>query len=176
MLRTRLLVPATALALFLATSSLPSGEKQGKDKDAKGGDDTTFVMKASASDMAEIALGKLAQKKAGSDEVKSFAKHMVDDHTKSSEELKMIAKRKGFALAKELDGHHKEMMEKLSKMSGADFDKAYMSGQVKAHEEAIKLFRKQAKSGEDGDLRAFANKTLPVIEGHYKQAKQIAGK
>lgn len=140
----------------------------------QSGGDSTFVLKASESDMTEIHLGKLASKQGDSPAVREFAARMVKDHTKSSAELTTVAAKQGFSLAKEISSEHKQACDKLSKMAGAEFDRNYITGQVKAHREAVKLFKNQVKSGQDADLRAFANKTLPVIEEHLKMAQDIA--
>jgi len=136
--------------------------------------DATFVLKASESDLAEIELAKLAMKQSSNTRVREFAARMIKGHTKSSEELAPLAKKHGFALAKEVNSMHKEVCEKLKKTSGADFDREYMSGQVKAHQTAVKLFTQQSKSGQNADLRAFASKTLPTIEEHLKMAQDLA--
>lgn len=154
-------------SLFGVSIHLQSGEIDKKS-------DATFVFKASESDMAEIELAKLAMKQGGNARVREFAAKMVKDHTKSSEELAPIAKKHGFALAKEVSSTHKDVCEKLKKLSGADFDREYMAGQVKAHQTAVKLFTQQSKSGKDADLRAFASKTLPTIQEHYKMAQELA--
>jgi putative membrane protein len=155
------------LSLFGVSIHLHSGEIDKKS-------DATFVLKASESDLAEIELGKLAMKQAGNARVREFAAKMVKDHTKSSEELAPIAKKHGFALAKEVNSTHKDVCAKLKKLSGAQFDREYMAGQVNAHQKAVKLFMQQSKSGNDADLRAFARKTLPIIQEHYKMAQELA--
>jgi putative membrane protein len=158
---------------LVAPLALQSGEKKNGQKD--GDIDTKFVMKASESDIAEIALGKLASQQASNAKVREFAMHMVSDHTKCSEELQTIAKKHNLELAREMSKQHKNTHEKLSKLKGAEFDREYMTGQVKAHQEAVTLFQEQSKSGRNPDLKAFATKSLPTIEKHLKMAQEIAG-
>jgi putative membrane protein len=76
----------------------------------------------------------------------------------------------------QLKGKHREAMDKLAKLSGADFDREYMRNQVKDHEKAVALFERQANSGSDADLKAFATKTLPTLREHHQMARDLAAK
>ena len=133
--------------------------------------DKTFVTKAAVGGMAEVELGKLAQQKAASDQVKQFGSHMVDDHTKANDELKQIAGAKNVALPTSLDAKHQAVMTKLQKLSGASFDRAYMAEMQKDHKEDIALFEKESRSGSDADVKGFATKTLPTLKDHMKMVQ-----
>lgn len=157
---------------------------EGGAKSAEGGaqgsgekiDDAKFVMKASQSDLAEIQMSKLAEQNAQSPAVKEFARKMVEDHTKSSQELMQIVQKSGHTPAKEIGEEHQQMATKLKDMKGQDFDRQYMMGQLKAHKMAIQLFQSAAQNAQDQQIKAFATKTLPVIQHHAQMAQQIAGK
>jgi len=133
--------------------------------------DKAFVEKAAVGGMAEVQMGKMAQQKGSSDQVKQFGARMVDDHSKANDELKQIASAKGIALPTDLDAKHKSKMDKMEKLSGAQFDRAYMDDMVADHKEDVAEFKKQASSGKDSDLKAFAAKTLPTLEDHLKMAQ-----
>jgi putative membrane protein len=133
--------------------------------------DKAFAQKAAIGGMAEVELGKLAQQKASSDQVKQFGARMVDDHSKANDELKQVASAKGLTLPSDLDAKHKSTMAKLQKLSGAQFDRAYMDDMVADHKEDVADFKKQASSGRDSDLKGFAAKTLPTLEDHLKMAQ-----
>ena len=133
--------------------------------------DKDFAQKAAVGGMAEVQFGKLAQQKASNDQVKQFGSHMVEDHSKANDELKQIASAKGIALPTDLDAKHKSKMDKMEKLSGAQFDRAYMDDMVADHKEDVAEFKKQASSGKDSDLKAFAAKTLPTLEDHLKMAQ-----
>ena len=60
--------------------------------------------------------------------------------------------------------------------TGAAFDRGFIDAQVKAHQEAIALFEQQAKSGSDAEIKAFAQKQLPGLRNHLKQAQDLQGK
>jgi putative membrane protein len=171
MTSTRWFAVLIAFALVVSPYAVLSGEK--KKEGDKGIDDAKFVMKASESDMTEIAMGKLASQQAVSPSVRKFAMKMVEDHTKSSKDLMEIVKKNGMKTANHMSKKHQEMLDKLTSTKGADFDRLYMKGQLKAHEEAVKLFMHESNHGHDADVKAFAGKVLPVIQGHLKMAKEI---
>jgi len=135
--------------------------------------DEHFVFKASEDGMAEVDHGNLAAQRAQGREVKEFGQRMVTDHGKANSELLAIANRKQLKVAPDMGAKHRAMHQKLSGMSGEEFDRHYMKHMVEGHEEAVKLFQTQAKHGKDADLKQFAEKTLPVIQEHLKMAKSI---
>ena len=158
------------------TSASPSTTMSGSS--AKAGSvssaDRQFIQKAAMGGMAEVELGKLAQEKASSDEVKKFGEHMVEDHGKANEELKSIASTEGVQVSTELDKKHKATMQKLEKLSGAEFDREYMKQMVTDHKKTVADFKKQADSGKDAELKAFAAKTLPTLQEHLKMAQSLS--
>jgi putative membrane protein len=138
--------------------------------------DQTFVKKAAQGGMAEVELGKLATQKASSEDVKKFGQRMVDDHTKANDQLKQIAGNKGVTLPTDLNSKDQAMKERLSKLDGEKFDQAYMKNMVRDHTKDVSEFRKESTSGKDSDLKNFASQTLPTLEDHLKEAKNIAPK
>ena len=138
--------------------------------------DKEFVMKAAQGGMAEVMLGQTASSKGTSPDVKNFGNRMVSDHGKANDELKQLAQNKGMALPADVDDESKKMSEKLSKLSGKDFDKEYMNGMVDDHEKDVKEFEKASKDAKDPDLKAWASKTLPTLQDHLKMAKETKAK
>jgi putative membrane protein len=136
--------------------------------------DRDFMMKAAQSDVAEIQGGQVAKEKASSDAVKKFADKMVTDHTKTSGQMKTMAESRSVALPTTPSAKDERDMKKMSGMSGADFDRAYMDSQVRAHRDAVSLFRKESKSGKDAELKSFAANTLPALEEHLKMATDLS--
>jgi putative membrane protein len=137
--------------------------------------DRKFVEDAAGGGMAEVALGKLAEQKASNAQVRQFGSRMVTDHGKANDELKGLASAKGVQLPAAMPKKHQEEADKLGKLSGADFDKAYMKHMVDDHKTDVSKFEKQAKSGSDADLKAWAGKTLPTLQDHLQQAQTVAG-
>jgi len=170
-----LLGGATAVSAQGAMSAPASPGAQtarSADQAAPSAADKAFMQKAAVGGMAEVELGKLAQQKAASDQVKQFGSHMVDDHSKANEELKQIAGAKGVALPTALDAKHQKAMEKMQQLSGASFDRAYLAEMQKDHDADIALFQKQSRSGKDADVKAFAAKTLPTLRDHKKMLQE----
>jgi putative membrane protein len=138
--------------------------------------DTAFAQEAAIGGMAEVELGNLAKEKAASTDVKQFGERMVTDHSKANDELKQWAQQKNVTLPAELDAKHKALRDRLAKLSGAAFDKAYMREMVSDHQHDVAAFKKESTSGKDADLKAWAGKTLPTLQEHMKMAHDTASK
>lgn len=138
--------------------------------------DTTFAMKAAQGGMAEVKLGQLAADKAANPDVKAFGQQMVDDHTKANDDLKATAEKEGMTVPTDLDAKHQAMYDKLNKLSGPAFDHAYVNDMIKDHEQDVKEFQKEANNGKDPQMKEFASRTLPVIQGHLDKIKSIQPK
>jgi len=137
--------------------------------------DNKFVREAAAGGAAEVELGKIAEEKASNEKVKEFGRRMVTDHSKAGDELKALATKKGVTVPTGPDAKSKAMAGKLSAMSGAAFDRAYMKDMVSDHEKDVAEFRKEANNGSDPDLKQWAATTLPTLEEHLKMAKEAYG-
>jgi len=138
--------------------------------------DEAFAKEAAIGGMAEVELGNLAKEKAASSDVKQFGERMVTDHSKANDELKQWAQQKNVTLPAELDAKHKALRDKLAKLSGDAFDKAYMREMVTDHQHDVAAFRRESTSGKDPDLKAWAGKTLPTLQDHMKLAQATATK
>jgi len=155
------IIAGSAAGLFSATALSPS--------------DQIFAKKAAQGGMAEVQLGQLAVTKASSQKVKDFGQKMVDDHSKANDQLKSIAGQNNVTLPTSLSPKDKQLVNRLSGLSGADFDKAYMSAMVKDHQMDISQFEAEASSGRNTDLKSFASNTLPTLKEHLSLAKDAAG-
>jgi len=133
--------------------------------------DHAFVMEAAMGGMAEVELGQLAKDKAQSDQVKQFGERMVTDHGKANDELKTLAQRKNIALPTDMGAKHKATRDRLAKLSGAAFDKAYMQEMLTDHKKDVSDFQKESRTGKDPDVKAWAAKTLPTLEEHLQLAQ-----
>jgi putative membrane protein len=133
----------------------------------------SFAMKAADGGMAEVELGRLASQKASNDRVKQFGQKMVDDHSKANNDLKQAATQEGIELPADISAKHKSTMQKLSGLSGAAFDKAYMDAMVKDHVEDVKEFEKASKAPGDSPVKKFAASTLPTLKEHLQMAREI---
>jgi putative membrane protein len=164
--------------LFAATAHAQSvGEKTGVNSVLGTSPSTQdFVTQAAMGDMLEIETGKLAEQKATDAKIKPFAKQLVTDHQKTTEELKTLVSsgKVKVNLPTALDSSHQSKLDKLKGMSGADFDKAFDDLQRSAHKDATSLFERYAKGGENADLKAFAANHLPTLQHHLKMAEDLS--
>jgi putative membrane protein len=133
-----------------------------------------FVKEVAISDMFEIATNKLAQDKGNAAE-KSFATMMVTDHTKTSTELKglVISGKVKAEIPAGLDSAHQTKLDKLKSQSGKDFSASFNSYQLDAHKDAVNLFERYAKGGDNADLKDWAGKTLPALKHHLEMAQNL---
>lgn len=172
-----------ALARDTATGAHENGTAaaaKSKSTDNAAGETTsaaekTLMKNIAADGMLEVRLGQLAEKRAKDASVKNFAKQMVEDHSKANEELKQAASKKGVELPQDLPAAKKQKETMLEKTAEAAFDRNYMSTMVKGHAQAIAAVKKATTTGTT-DFKAWATKTLPVIEHHSEEAKQILSK
>jgi putative membrane protein len=172
----KLLLAATALSFVsLAAGAQSIPEKTGMNS-AMGIAPKTqdFVTEAAQSDMLEIESSKLVDMKSDAKD-KSFADQMIKDHTQTSTELKgLVGGKVQAALPTSMDKAHQDKLDKLKKVDGKDFVKAYEDMQVSAHKDAVSLFERYAKSGENADLKDWAGKTLPHLQTHLKMAQDLS--
>jgi putative membrane protein len=136
--------------------------------------DLKFYRDAAEGGMAEVAMGNLAQQKAQSPSVKDFGAQMVRDHSAANQKLKALAQSKNITLPANPSVSEMETKSKLQVLSGQTFDRSYIKGMIKDHEEDIAEFKKEATSGQDPQARAFASATLPTLEAHLKKIQAIA--
>ncbi len=172
----KLLLP-TAIALFLLAPvhAQSVGEKTGVNS-ALGISPTTqdFVTEAANSDMMEIAAAKLAQDKGNADE-KKFAAQMITDHTKTTNDIKSMVE-SGDVKAEipaTLDSSHQSKLDKLRDAKADNFASDYDSMQVSAHKDAVSLFERYSKSGDNAKLKDWAGKTLPTLQHHLEMAQSL---
>jgi putative membrane protein len=179
-------------------SSATAGQATG----TQTGDVNQFVQQAAIGGMAEVQLGQLTEKRAASAKVKQFARMMVRDHTKSNNELKQAAAAQNVTLPTQLDDKHREVMQRLQQLNGAEFDREYMRVMVDGHMEMRDLLDDRAErpggasagnrstgaAGTSGTTRSgttatagsanrvdqWASKTLPAVEHHLMEAQELS--
>ena len=134
-----------------------------------------FVGDLARGNMAEISLSQMALERSQNESVKQFAQMMVTDHTAAGTELQTLATSKNITLPTAMDQKHQSAMTKLGGESGSAFDRDYMKQMVNDHEKTLSLLQKQADKGTDADLKAFAAKMVPIVQGHLTAARNLSG-
>lgn len=160
-----------ALAHQDSPSRMDRGTTTAKSRPSMG--DAHFAKEAAQGGMAEVKLGQLAQDKGSNDAVKSFGKRMVDDHSKAGEKLKEVASGENITLPTDISAKDQAIYDRLSKLSGSAFDRAYARDMVTDHETDVAAFQKEAHGGKNDSLKSFASETLPTLQDHLKQAKEM---
>jgi putative membrane protein len=135
--------------------------------------DEAFVRVAAHGGLAEVKLGQLAMGQGSNEAVKAFGTRMVAEHTKAGDELKEAAKEERIALPTDLSAKDQATYDRLSKLSGADFDQAYAQDMVKDHQQDLRDFQREANHGNNDVIRGFASETVPMIQQHLDQAKEV---
>jgi putative membrane protein len=138
--------------------------------------DKKFVMEAAVGGMEEVQLGQLAAQKATDPDVKNFGQKMVDDHSKANDQLKQVASQKGITVPSALPASKQKDVDQLSKLSGAAFDKKYVSMMVQDHKKDVAEFKKESTKAKDSDVKGFASNTLPTLQDHLKMIQDISAK
>ncbi|HEX8071690.1 MAG TPA: DUF4142 domain-containing protein [Pyrinomonadaceae bacterium] len=141
-----------------------------------GSDSNHFAQEAAHGGLAEVKLGTLAAERAANPAVRQFGQQMIVDHSKANAELQQLAARKGLQLPNAPKAEQQAEYDKLAKLSGADFDREYVNFMTDDHQEDVEAFQAQAQAGGDADIKAFAAKTLPVIQHHLQMIKEIKTK
>jgi putative membrane protein len=163
-------------AMLTLAQNQPSMSKTSKSSPGFSMADQKFLKQAADGGKAELEVGQLAVGKASSAEVKKFGERMVDDHGKPNEQLRSIAGQKGVTLPSQPSAKHRATKERLSKLSGEQFDSAYMAEMLKDHQKDVSEFRRESQTAKDRDVKNFAAKTLRTLQDHLKQAQSLAPK
>lgn len=161
------ILTATAVAFIPATGV------QSVKEDTKSSAQS-FIERAAEGQQVEIALGQLAAERAGDEQVKQFGAQMVEDHQKANQEIEQLASKEGVQLPMHLTGKHKNKKEKISQLSGKEFDRAYMTYMLRDHSKDVKEFERGAQALRNSQVQQWAEGTLPVLKQHLQKARQIA--
>jgi putative membrane protein len=160
-------IGALALTALLATASVSGAQSTVPEPDRH------FATEAAAGGMAEVELGRLATQKATAPAVKQFAERLVADHTAANATLTALAKQKGLTLPSEPGAEHRALQARLEQAPSGTFDQMYMTEMIRDHEKDVAAFEREAQSGQDPELRAWAAQTVPTLREHLRMAQNI---
>jgi putative membrane protein len=160
-------------AIFVITClSLFAGVTMAADEPST--QDKQFLKHAASGDMLEIRLGQYASQNAGSDEVKKFGEHRVGDHTKAKEQMLSLTTQQPLEIPKALSDEDQQTLDRLERLKGAEFDKAYIATMIEDHQNDIGQFEKEVSEGSDTIVKAFAERTLPLLKHHLEMAQELS--
>ena len=155
-----------------ATSSSSSSQHTSKPA-ARIMTDAEFARSAAEANLAEVKLGNLAEQQGTTQTIKDFGKRMVTDHSSAEDSLKTAAASSKIDLPTTLDAKDQAVYDRLAKLSGEAFDRAYARDMVRDHRGDLIEFRHEANDGKDAAIKTFASQTLPTLETHLKLAHQM---
>ncbi|MDZ7964520.1 MAG: DUF4142 domain-containing protein [Nostoc sp. DedSLP03] len=149
------------------TSPTPSGQNNLSSADRQ------FITEAAQGGLAEVQLGQLASQRGTSDAVKQYGQRMVQDHTLANNQLKQLATQKGVTLPTTIGTKNQQVKQRLSKLSGTNFDRQYLNQMLQDHEKDVSLFQTEAEQGQDADVKTFAGQTLPILQDHLQEVRSL---
>ncbi|MBI5263537.1 MAG: DUF4142 domain-containing protein [Bradyrhizobium sp.] len=165
---------AIALPAYAQTTAPPAAKSESGSQVQASAAAKRFVEQAAIGDMYEIQSSRLVLDKVQVREFQDFARTIIDDHTKSSDQLKSMTQSvNGLQPPTQLDDKHRKMIDQLQSASGADLARQYKTQQVQAHQDAVKLFQDFANQGDDARLKQFAEQTLPKLKEHLRMAQGL---
>jgi len=160
-----------ALVIVIGWSSLPFAQEKAEKKTVP---DSKFMTYAARDGLFHVEAGKLAAEKGSTEGVKKFGQHAVEHHSQINEELMKLASSKGVILPKQMSKGQREGLDKVAKLSGPAFDKAYIEMETKDHTKDLSTFQKEAKEGKDPDVKAWAAKTVAAIQEHLDMMRNLS--
>jgi putative membrane protein len=169
------MIRAVTVWILTATAAafIPATGVQSVKEDTKSSAQS-FIEKAAEGQQVEIILGQLAAERAGDEQVKQFGAQMAEDHQKANQEIEQLASKEGVQLPMHLTGKHKNKKEKISQLSGKEFDRAYMTYMLRDHAKDVQEFERGAHALKNPQIQQWAEGTLPVLKQHLQKARQIA--
>ena len=150
-----------------------SVSQSGQSSSYLGDQEQTFLKEAAQGGLAEVQMGRLGAQKGQSQEVRQLGQKLVQDHSKANQELKLLAAQKNITLPTDIPTEHQSMLSHLKSLEGAEFDQAFKKHAVEDHQKDIQKFQTASQTAADQDVKAFAQKTLPVLQQHLKMAQDI---
>lgn len=136
--------------------------------------DTSFVQEMATGGTMEVELGQLAQSKGMSAAVKDFGQMMVRDHGQANMELMTVASQLNVSTTPDTS-KIQDAREQLSSKSGAEFDRAYIDMMVDDHQHDAGMLQDKVNGSGNAQVKAWASKTLPVVQQHLARAQEIQG-
>jgi putative membrane protein len=141
---------------------------------AATGNDQTFVDFAGQTDMLEAHLGQMAQDKAAKQDIKDYGQMLTTDHTNDYNQLTAAATKAGATVPKGIDAAGNKMIAPFEKAKGATFDRRFLHDMIAGHEKAIAKYKAEIEHGQSTDLKTYAQQTLPTLEKHLRDARDLA--
>jgi putative membrane protein len=135
--------------------------------------DAAFMTTAARGGLAEVEMGRLAQRNGRSAAVKRFGQQMVSHHGQSNQEMMALAQQKQVTPPASMGAEHQRIYDDLAKLRGSAFDRAYAQAMVRDHQEDPRAYQAEAQNGTDPDVKAFAARHVPILQEHLRMAQRL---
>ena len=135
--------------------------------------DAAFMTTAARGGLAEVEMGRLAERNGHSEAVKRFGRTMVSHHGRSNQEMMALAQQKQITPPSTMGAEHQRIHDDLAKLRGGAFDRAYAQAMVRDHEEDLREYQAEARDGTDPDVKAFAARHVPLLQEHLRMAQRL---
>lgn len=165
----RTILAGTSCLALLIPASVANGASLGRV-------DRQFMAAAARADMIEAHEGQMAANRAGQDSVRTFANTLVADHTASYSDLSRLAARTGTSIPKGINAAKDPAIKHLARLKGSGFDRQFTRDEIAATRQDLALFKREAQHGQDAEVKAYASRTLPVLQKDLKAAEQAGNK
>ena len=145
----------------------------------KGPSDPQIAHIVVTANQIDIEAGKVAKSKSKNKEVQQFAQQMITDHSAVNKQAGALAKKLGVKpedndTSKSLKKGASENLANLKKLSGAQFDKAYVDHEVDYHQAVLDAIDKVlVPSAQNAELKGLIEKVRPAIQAHLDHAKHV---
>ncbi len=174
MQRTVKLVVAAMVSLALG-ATWAAAEEKSKDKKEGSLPTEAFVKQVGYINLAEIEAGRLAMMQGACQGVRMFGEHLARDHQKANQEMLQLAAKNNWVLAGTTDEKHRALLQNLAGFKGAEFDREFVNAMVKGHKQAVQMFEAEARESKNAAVKSYAEKVLPTLRSHLKEAEKLQG-
>lgn len=136
--------------------------------------DSAFISEVDASNAAEIRLARMAESRSQDPVVKRFAENMVADHERLQTEWRLLSSRSGLQVRADINPNHQEQVNRLGRLTGPQFDRAYMTAMVQNHRNNVSTFQTRGRAAQSAEVRQLVERSLPTLQRHLTLAQQVA--
>ncbi|MGY0007433.1 DUF4142 domain-containing protein [Micromonospora sp. I033] len=136
--------------------------------------DTQYLQAVHQVNLFEITAGNLAQQKGQNQQVKDLGKMFVTDHTQLDQTVQSTAQQLNVQLPADPTADQQQVLDRLNNLSGAEFDKAWVTAQLAGHVQAIQATQTEISQGSEQSVVQIAQDALPVLQAHYDALVALA--
>jgi putative membrane protein len=162
-----------AQLINVPVATTPTNPSSGQTASADVKADAKFIREVAADNMLEIQMAQLAEQKAQSSSVKQFAERIISDHQRMQSDWTSMASGSGYSFKPGIGKNHRSKLNKLQKLSGREFDRAFITQVVQDRKDYIDYFEKEGRAAHSAQVRQLVNRDVATLRTHFTQGKRI---